>query len=614
MYNLLKKINSPAELRALDRKQLHEVAQELREYLIESVSGTGGHLSSNLGTVELTVALHYVFDTPQDRLVWDVGHQTYAHKVLTGRRDRMSTLRQLDGIAGFPRRVESEYDTFGTAHSSTSISAALGMAVAARLKGEERRVVAIIGDGAMTAGMAFEALNNAGTMDANLLVVLNDNDMSISENVGALNNYLAKLMSGRVYAAARKTGEKVLGVMPPVLELAKRAEEHVKGMVTPGTLFEEFGFNYIGPIDGHNIDVLVQTLGNLKKLEGPQFLHVVTRKGKGYERAEDDPILYHGVTKFDPAAGIVAKAAGKPAYTQIFGDWLCDMAAQDSRLIGITPAMREGSGLVRFSQEYPDRYFDVGIAEQHALTFAAGLACEGFKPVVAIYSTFLQRAYDQLIHDICIQNLPVLFAIDRAGLVGADGPTHAGSFDLSYMRCLPNMMVMAPADENECRQMLYTGFQIDSPVAVRYPRGAGPGVVAQTRMQALPIGKGEMRRRGKRIAILSFGALLKPCLDAAEKLDATVANMRFVKPLDEDLIRDLAASHEFLVTVEENTILGGAGSAVLEVLEKQEINKKVLQLGLPDQFIDHGDPVKLLKNCGLDADGIHASIKTLVAE
>ena len=614
MYNLLKKINSPAELRALDRKQLHEVAQELREYLIESVSGTGGHLSSNLGTVELTVALHYVFDTPQDRLVWDVGHQTYAHKVLTGRRDRMSTLRQLDGIAGFPRRVESEYDTFGTAHSSTSISAALGMAVAARLKGEERRVVAIIGDGAMSAGMAFEALNNAGTMDANLLVVLNDNDMSISENVGALNNYLAKLMSGRFYAAARKTGEKVLSVMPPVLELAKRAEEHVKGMVTPGTLFEEFGFNYIGPVDGHNIDVLIQTLGNLKKFEGPQFLHVVTRKGKGYERAEDDPILYHGVTKFDPAAGIVAKAPGKPAYTQIFGDWLCDMAAQDSRLIGITPAMREGSGLVRFSQEYPDRYFDVGIAEQHALTFAAGLACEGFKPVVAIYSTFLQRAYDQLIHDICIQNLPVLFAIDRAGLVGADGPTHAGSFDLSYLRCLPNMMVMAPADENECRQMLYTGFQIDTPVAVRYPRGAGPGVVAETRMQALPIGKGEIRRRGKRIAILSFGALLKPCLDAAEKLDATVANMRFVKPLDEDLIRDVAASHEFLVTVEENTILGGAGSAVLEVLEKHGINKKVLRLGLPDQFIDHGDPVKLLKNCGLDADGIHASIKTLVAE
>jgi len=614
MYDLLKKINSPADLRALDRKQLHEVAQELRDYLIESVSGTGGHLSSNLGTVELTVALHYVFDTPEDRLVWDVGHQTYAHKILTGRRDRMSTLRQLDGVAGFPRRVESDYDTFGTAHSSTSISAALGMAVAARLKGEERRVIAIIGDGAMTAGMAFEALNNAGAMDTNLLVVLNDNDMSISENVGALNNYLAKLMSGRFYAAARKTGEKVLGVMPPVLELAKRAEEHVKGMVTPGTLFEEFGFNYIGPIDGHNIEVLIETLGNLRKLEGPQFLHVVTRKGKGYERAEEDPILYHGVTKFDPAAGIVAKAAGKPTYTQIFGDWLCDMAAQDSRLVGITPAMREGSGLVRFSQEYPDRYFDVGIAEQHALTFAAGLACEGYKPVVAIYSTFLQRAYDQLIHDICIQDLPVLFAIDRAGLVGADGPTHAGSFDLSYLRCLPNMTVMAPADENECRQMLYTGFQIDSPVAVRYPRGSGPGVAPATAMQALPIGKGEVRRRGKRIAILSFGALLKPCLDAAEKLDATVANMRFVKPLDEDLVRELAAGHEFLVTVEENTILGGAGSAVLEILEKQGTGKKVLQLGLPDRFIDHGDPGKLLKNCGLDADGIHASIKTLVAE
>ncbi|HEY5929568.1 MAG TPA: 1-deoxy-D-xylulose-5-phosphate synthase, partial [Burkholderiales bacterium] len=613
MYDLLKRINSPADLRALDRKQLHEVAQELRDYLIESVSGTGGHLSSNLGTVELTVALHYVFDTPEDRLVWDVGHQTYAHKILTGRRDRMSTLRQLDGVAGFPRRVESDYDTFGTAHSSTSISAALGMAVAARLKGEERRVIAIIGDGAMTAGMAFEALNNAGAMDTNLLVVLNDNDMSISENVGALNNYLAKLMSGRFYAAARKTGEKVLGVMPPVLELAKRAEEHVKGMVTPGTLFEEFGFNYIGPIDGHNIEVLVQTLGNLRKLEGPQFLHVVTRKGKGYERAEEDPILYHGVTKFDPAAGIVAKAAGKPTYTQIFGDWLCDMAAQDSRLVGITPAMREGSGLVRFSQEYPDRYFDVGIAEQHALTFAAGLACEGYKPVVAIYSTFLQRAYDQLIHDICIQDLPVLFAIDRAGLVGADGPTHAGSFDLSYLRCLPNMTVMAPADENECRQMLYTGFQIDSPVAVRYPRGSGPGVAPATPMQALPIGRGEVRRRGKRIAILSFGALLKPCLEAAEKLDATVANMRFVKPIDEDLVRELAAGHEFLVTVEENTILGGAGSAVLEILEKQGSGNKVLQLGLPDRFIDHGDPGKLLKNCGLDADGIHASIKTLVA-
>jgi 1-deoxy-D-xylulose-5-phosphate synthase len=614
MYELLEKISNPPDVRALERKQLAELARELRDYLIHSVANTGGHLSSNLGTVELTVALHYVFNTPHDRLVWDVGHQTYAHKILTGRRERMSTLRQYGGVAGFPRRIESEYDTFGTAHSSTSISAALGMAVAARMKGEDRRVVAIIGDGAMTAGMAFEALNNAGAMDANLLVVLNDNDMSISENVGALNNYLAKLMSGRFYAAAWKTSEKVLGVVPPMLELAKRAEEHVKGMVTPGTLFEEFGFNYIGPIDGHNLDVLLSTLSNLKKLEGPQFLHIVTRKGKGYEPAEKDPILYHGVTKFDPDAGITPKSGGKPTYTQIFGDWLCDTAALDSRLIGITPAMREGSGLVRFSQEYPDRYFDVGIAEQHALTFAAGLACEGLKPVVAIYSTFLQRAYDQLIHDICIQNLPVLFGIDRAGLVGADGPTHAGSFDLTYLRCLPNMVVMAPSDENECRQMLHTGFQIDGPAAVRYPRGSGPGVPVQKDLTALPIGKGEVRRRGQRVAILSFGALLKPCLEAAEKLDATVANMRFVKPLDEDLVRELATSHGWLVTVEENTILGGAGSAVLEALEKKGIQKKVLQLGLPDRFVDHGDPARLLKECGLDAEGIHASIAIKLAE
>jgi len=614
MYELLEKISNPSDVRALERKQLAALARELRDYLIHSVANTGGHLSSNLGTVELTVALHYVFNTPHDRLVWDVGHQTYAHKILTGRRERMSTLRQYGGVAGFPRRIESEYDTFGTAHSSTSISAALGMAVAARMKGEDRRVVAIIGDGAMTAGMAFEALNNAGAMDANLLVVLNDNDMSISENVGALNNYLAKLMSGRFYAAAWKTSEKVLGVVPPMLELAKRAEEHVKGMVTPGTLFEEFGFNYIGPIDGHNLDVLLSTLSNLKKLEGPQFLHIVTRKGKGYEPAEKDPILYHGVTKFDPDAGITPKSGGKPTYTQIFGDWLCDTAALDSRLIGITPAMREGSGLVRFSQEYPDRYFDVGIAEQHALTFAAGLACEGLKPVVAIYSTFLQRAYDQLIHDICIQNLPVLFGIDRAGLVGADGPTHAGSFDLTYLRCLPNMVVMAPSDENECRQMLHTGFQIDGPAAVRYPRGSGPGVPVQKDLTALPIGKGEVRRRGQRVAILSFGALLKPCVEAAEKLDATVANMRFVKPLDEELVRELAISHEWLVTVEENTILGGAGSAVLEALEKKGIQKKVLQLGLPDRFVDHGDPARLLKECGLDAEGIHASIAIKLAE
>ncbi len=610
MTSLLKTIDRPADLRALDRRQLPQLAAELREYLIESVARTGGHLSSNLGTVELTVALHYVFDTPDDRIVWDVGHQTYAHKILTGRREAMSTLRQYRGIAGFPRRDESEYDTFGTAHSSTSVSAALGMAVAARRKGETRRVVAVIGDGAMTAGMAFEALNNAGAMDANLLVILNDNDMSISENVGALNNYLARLMSGRFYAAARRAGEKVLGKLPPVLELARRAEEHLKGMVMPGTLFEEFGFNYVGPIDGHDLDVLVATLSNLRKLDGPQFLHVVTRKGKGYKPAEEDPILYHGVTKFDPQAGIVLKPPGKMTYTQIFGDWLCDMAAKDERLIAITPAMREGSGLVRFSQEFPDRYFDVGIAEQHALTFAAGLACEGLKPVVAIYSTFLQRAYDQLIHDICIQNLPVTFALDRGGLVGADGPTHHGSFDLSYLRCLPNMVVMTPSDENECRQMLATAFGIDGPAAVRYPRGAGPGVEVRAEMTAIPVGKALVRRAGQGIAILAFGAPVEAALKAAEVLDATVVDMRFVKPLDEALIAEVAARHQRLVTVEENVVLGGAGSAVLEVLEKLRLPHRVLQLGLPDRFVEHGDPASLIRECGLDADGILNSIRT----
>jgi 1-deoxy-D-xylulose-5-phosphate synthase len=609
MYELLTTINQPADLRALERKQLPELSSELRQFLIDSVSSTGGHLSSNLGTVELTLALHYVFDTPYDRLVWDVGHQTYAHKILTGRRGAMSTLRQYRGVAGFPRRDESEYDTFGTAHSSTSISAALGMAVAARQKGEQRRVVAIIGDGAMTAGMAFEALNNAGTIDANLLVVLNDNDMSISENVGALNNYLARLMSGRFYAAARKASERVLGKLPTMLELARRAEEHMKGMVMPGTLFEEFGFNYIGPIDGHDLDVLVATLTNLRKLEGPQFLHVVTRKGKGYKLAEEDPILYHGVGKFDPKVGIVQKAAGKPSYNQIFGDWLCDMAAQDERLVAITPAMREGSGLVRYSQEYPERYFDVGIAEQHALTFAAGLACEGLKPVVAIYSTFLQRAYDQLIHDICIQNLPVVFAIDRAGLVGADGPTHHGSFDLSYLRCLPNLVIMAPSDEDECRQMLYTAFRMDCPVAVRYPRGTGPGVAVQAAMTELPSGRGEVRRRGKSVAILAFGAMLPAALEAGEALDATVANMRFVKPLDEALILELAAGHERLVTVEESALLGGAGSGVLEVLARHGRPTQLLQLGLPDRFVEHGDPASVIAECGLDAKGILASIR-----
>lgn len=614
MYPLLDTVTTPSKLRMLERKMLPQLADELRQFLVESVAKTGGHLSSNLGTVELTIALHYVFNTPTDRLVWDVGHQTYVHKILTGRREGMSKLRMRGGIAGFPRRDESEYDAFGTAHSSTSISAALGMAVASQREGKDRCVVAIIGDGAMSAGMAFEALNNAGAMNTNLLVILNDNDMSISPPVGALNNYLARLMSGQFYATARRAGEKMLGVVPPVLELAKRAEEHVKGMVTPSTLFEEFGFNYIGPIDGHDLDVLVSTLNNIKHLDGPQFLHVVTRKGAGYKAAEDDPILYHGVTKFNPDAGIIPKASSQPSYTQIFGDWLCDMAALDQRLVGITPAMREGSGLVRFSQEYPDRYFDVGIAEQHAVTFAAGLACDGLKPVVAIYSTFLQRAYDQLIHDVAIQNLPVVFAIDRAGLVGADGPTHAGSFDLSYLRCIPNITVMTPSDEDECRQMLYTAFQMNTAAAVRYPRGSGSGVVPQEQMQMLPIGRGEIRREGIKIALLAFGSMLRPCLDAAEELNATVVNMRFVKPLDDDLVASLAANHELLVTVEENTIMGGAGSAVLESLSTGGFKVPVLQLGLPDVFLDQGDPSQMLTDCGLDKAGIVRSVRARFAE
>ncbi|HEY4372963.1 MAG TPA: 1-deoxy-D-xylulose-5-phosphate synthase [Burkholderiales bacterium] len=615
MYELLNTINSPADLRKLPRKDLSQLAKELRDYVLESVSQTGGHLSSNLGTVELTIALHYVFNTPEDRLVWDVGHQTYPHKILTGRRERMNTLRQLNGISGFPRRVESEYDTFGTAHSSTSISAALGMALAARQKGEDRYAVAVIGDGAMTAGMAFEAMNNAGVYDdARLLVILNDNDMSISPPVGALNRYLARLMSGRFYAAARKAGERVLGVVPPVWELAKRLEEHAKGMVVPGTLFEEFGFNYIGPIDGHDLESLIPTLQNLKALKGPQFLHVVTRKGQGYKLAEADPVLYHGPGKFDPAQGIVAKTGGKPTYTQIFGDWLCDMAAVDSRLVGITPAMREGSGLVEFERKFPDRYFDVGIAEQHALTFAGGMACEGLKPVVAIYSTFLQRAYDQLIHDVALQDLPVLLAIDRAGLVGADGATHAGSYDLTYLRCLPNVSVLAPADENECRQMLYTGFLQNHTVAVRYPRGSGPGVAVQKEMTALPWGKGEVRRSGRRVAILAFGSMLAPALAAGEALDATVVNMRFVKPLDTALLEQMAHAHDLLVTVEENVIAGGAGAACAEALAALELATPMLHLGLPDAFIDHGDPAKLLALQGLDAAGIQASISRRVQQ
>jgi 1-deoxy-D-xylulose-5-phosphate synthase len=604
----LNAIRDPADLRQLERKQLRPLADELRAFILESVATTGGHLSSNLGTVELTVALHYVFDTPNDRLVWDVGHQTYAHKILTGRRAGMAKLRLRDGIAGFPRRSESPYDTFGTAHSSTSISAALGMAIAAKQKGEDRRTIAVIGDGAMTAGMAFEALNNAGVLGANLLVVLNDNDMSISHPVGALRNYLARLMSGPLYSSVRGTGDRMLRGTPSLHEFAKRWEEHMKGMVTPGTLFEEFGFNYIGPIDGHDTEALVATLANIKKLRGPQFLHVVTKKGKGYAPAENDPVLYHGPGKFDPAIGIVSKPSTKPTYSQIFGNWLCDMAKLDKRLIGITPAMREGSGMVRFSEQFPDRYFDVGIAEQHAVTFAAGLACEGMKPVIAIYSTFLQRAYDQVIHDVVLQNLPVVFAIDRAGLVGADGPTHAGSFDYSFMRCLPNTTVMAPCDENECRQMLFTAFSLNSPTAVRYPRGTGPGVAIDSKMRALPIGKGEVRREGRRIAILAFGSMLSPALEAAEELNATVANMRFVKPLDDELLLKLALSHDLIVTIEENTIHGGAGSAVVESLLKQNVTTNVMQLGLPDRFIDHGDPVQMLVECGLDKTGIVASI------
>ena len=604
---ILHKINNTAELRALSRPELNTLADELRTYLLESVAQTGGHLSSNLGTVELTIALHYVFNTPEDRIVWDVGHQTYPHKILTGRRDRMSTLRQQDGLSGFPRRVESVYDTFGTAHSSTSISAALGMALAARTKGEKRHSIAVIGDGAMTAGMAFEALNNVGVYeDIKMLVVLNDNDMSISPPVGALNRYLARLMSGKFYAAAKSMGKSMLP--PSMRELAKRFEEHAKGMLVPATLFEEFGLNYIGPIDGHDLDSLIPTLQNLKNLEGPQFLHVVTKKGQGYKLAEVDPILYHGPGKFNPSEGIKPAAAGKMTYTQVFGDWLCDMAAQDDKLVAITPAMREGSGMVKFEQKFPDRYYDVGIAEQHAVTFAGGMACEGLKPVVAIYSTFLQRGYDQLIHDVALQNLDVTFALDRAGLVGADGATHAGNYDMAFLRCIPNMVVMAASDENECRKMLTTAYQYPGPAAVRYPRGAGIGAVVETVLSSIEMGKGEIRRQGKGVVILAFGTMLAPSLQAAETLDATVANMRFIKPLDTALVAELAASHDLLVTIEEGSIMGGAGSAVAEALSAAGIVKPILQLGLPDKFIDHGDATQLLAQCGLDAAGITASV------
>ncbi len=605
---LLETINGPEDLRRLDENDLPGLAQEIREFLIGSVSRTGGHLSAGLGTVELTIALHYVFNTPEDRLVWDVGHQTYPHKILTGRRERMGTLRQTDGISGFPRREESEYDTFGVGHSSTSISAALGMAVAAARTGSERQVLAVIGDGALSGGQAFEALNNAGNMDANLLVILNDNDMSISPNVGAMSQYLARILSGKVYSHMREGSKTVLSTIPPMWELAKRVEEHMKGMVMPSTLFEELGFNYFGPVDGHNLHALIRMLRNLRGRKGPRFLHVVTRKGKGYEPAEGDPCVYHGVTPFDPATGKMEKKPSGKTYTQVFGEWLCDMAARDVRLVGVTPAMREGSGLVQFSERFPARYFDVGIAEQHALTFAAGLACDGMKPVVAIYSTFLQRGYDQLIHDICLQKLPVLLAIDRAGLVGADGATHAGSYDFSYLRCLPNMTVMAPADENECRQMLTTGFQLDAPAAVRYPRGAGPGVAVDPALQTLPIGKAEVRREGKRIALLAFGSMLAPALEAGAAFNATVVNMRFVKPLDEELVRELARTHDLLVTVEENVVAGGAGSAVNECLMAAGLPTRVVNLGLPDRFIEHGDHREQLAQCGLDAAGIRRTI------
>ena len=613
-HALLESINSPAELRALERKQLAQLASELRSFLIESVSQTGGHLSSNLGTVELTIALHAVFDTPTDRLVWDVGHQCYPHKILTGRRQGMDRLRMRHGIAGFPKRCESEYDTFGVGHSSTSISAALGMAHAARLKGEARKVVAIIGDGAMSAGMAFEAMNNAGVGDADMLVILNDNEMSISPPVGALNNILTRLTSSKTYNAAREAGRHMLGFAPPLLELARRAEEHVKGMIAPGTLFEEFGFHYYGPIDGHDLDALIPTLENLKKLKGPKFLHVITKKGQGYKLAESDPILYHGVGKFAACDGIQsAKGPGKLTYTQVFGDWLCDMAAADSRLIGITPAMREGSGMVRFANEFADRYYDVGIAEQHAVTFAAGMACEGLKPVVAIYSTFLQRAYDQLIHDVALQNLPVVFAVDRGGLVGADGPTHHGTFDLSFAACIPNLVVMAPADEAECRQLLSTAFAHDGPSLVRYPRGAGTGTVPSAALDTLPLGKGEIRRRGQGVALLAFGSLVAAAVAAGDELDATVANMRFVKPLDVELIVELAGNHSLLVSIEENAVIGGAGSEIERVLNERGLNVAVLRLGLPDRFVDHGEQGQLLAELGLDKDGIVRSVRERLA-
>ena len=614
-FPLLDVIDSPADVRKLSKGKLKALAKELRDYLTHTVSISGGHFSAGLGTVELTVALHYVFDTPSDQLVWDVGHQAYPHKILTGRKERMTTIRTLNGVSAFPNRSESEYDAFGVGHSSTSISAALGMAIASRLKGEDKQMVAIIGDGSITGGMAFEAMNHAGAIDANLLVILNDNDMSISPPVGAMSNYLTKILSSKLYSSLREESKKALSKMPSVWELARKTEEHMKGMIVPGTLFEELGFNYIGPIDGHDVDMLVSTLENLKATSGPRFLHIVTKKGKGYAPAEKDPLAYHGVPAFDPSLDALPKSAPSPhpTYTEVFGQWLCDMAAQDQRLLGITPAMREGSGLVKFSEQYPQRYFDVAIAEQHAVTLAAGQACQGAKPVVAIYSTFLQRAYDQLIHDVAIQNLDVLFAIDRAGLVGPDGPTHAGSFDYSYMSCIPNILIMAPADENECRQMLTTGYLHEGPAAVRYPRGKGPGAAVDKALEALPVGKGEIRHQGSRIAILAWGSMVTPALAVGKQLGATVVNMRFIKPLDEQLLLDLAKSIEIFVTIEENVISGGAGSAVNNFLQKQHILMPVLNIGLPDSFIEQGTREELLAICGLDIQGITAQIETFCA-
>jgi 1-deoxy-D-xylulose-5-phosphate synthase len=609
-FPLLSRIDDPADLRALPEDALESVTKELRAYLVETMARTGGHFAANLGTVELAAVLHYVFDTPHDRLVWDVGHQAYPHKILTGRRDRLASIRQLGGLAPFPTRFESEYDTFGVGHSSTSVSAALGMAIAAKQKGERRRVVAVIGDGALTAGLAYEALCHAGSLDIDLLVILNDNDMSISENVGAMSHYLARVLSGKLYSTIREGSKRLIRRMPTVWELARRSEEHAKGMVLPGTLFEELGMNYIGPVDGHDVGVLLKTLSNVRDLPGPQFLHVVTRKGKGYTPAEADPIAWHGPGPFDPDRGIIHKApsTGK-SYSAIFGDWLCDMAEADERVVGITPAMREGSGMVEYSRRFPARYFDVGICEQHAVTLAAGLACEGVRPVVAIYSSFLQRGYDQLVHDVALQNLPVVFALDRGGLVGNDGPTHHGAYDLSFLRCIPNMVVMAPADENECRQMLYTGVTLDGPSAIRYPRGGGPGAALETAMRALPLGKAELRRRGRGVALLAFGAMVPVAEAVAAELDATVVNMRFIKPLDEEMILSMAASHALLVTLEDNAVMGGAGSAVAECLAAHRVQAPLLNLGIPDQFIEHGSREECLAAAGLDAPSILESVR-----